>query len=343
MAVMIDVKGLRKDYGRLTALGGVTFQISAGEIVGFLGPNGAGKTTTMKILTGFISPSGGSATVAGFDVVSQSLDVRRRIGYLPENAPIYGEMRVIDYLDFVGRVRAMPEAERVRAIERVAAECDIQDRLYQTVGTLSKGYRQRVGLAQALLHAPPILILDEPTSGLDPNQILAIRNLIRRIGTSRTVILSTHILQEVQATCDRVLILNQGRVVADAPTEQIGTQEAGGTMARVAYAPGTVRLEAKVLKAAIEGIAGVQRVEAQATPEEGVHSFEVLATRDIRGDLFQLAVDRGLKMLELHRESSSLEEVFRRLTLGSTAGQVQQPGQHTGGDQGQQQPKSDQG
>lgn len=314
---MIAVENLSRRYGRFEALKGISFQIDRGEIVGFLGPNGAGKTTTMKILTGFISPTGGRATVDGFDVVGDSLDVRRRLGYLPEAAPIYGEMRVMDYLDFVGRVRGLEQAERASAIDRVAEECDIVDRLQQTVGTLSKGYRQRVGLAQALLHQPPILILDEPTSGLDPNQILAIRNLIRRIGQSRTVILSTHILQEVQATCDRVLILHQGRIVADAPTDQLRSTTVGGTLTRVSFAPGTVRLAASVILEKLSAIAGVSRVTSQQEPEPGADSFEVLADRDVRADLFQLAVDQGLQLVELHRERSTLEEVFRRLTFGS--------------------------
>ncbi|MFZ5480200.1 MAG: ATP-binding cassette domain-containing protein [Myxococcota bacterium] len=315
MPAMIEVSGLSRRYGRFDALKDVSFSVDAGEIVGFLGPNGAGKTTTMKILTGFISPTAGGARVAGFDVVTESLEVRRRIGYLPEAAPVYAEMRVLDYLDFVGRVRGMPQAERVTAIERAAAECDIVDRLHQAVGTLSKGYRQRVGLAQALLHQPPILILDEPTSGLDPNQILAVRNLIRRIGQNRTVILSTHILQEVQATCDRVLILNRGQIVADAPTAEIQSRHAGGTLTKVAYAPGTVRLTDAQLRARIEQVPGVQRVSPQAE-EDGALAYEVLADRDVRPGLFALAVDAGLVLTELAKERSTLEEVFRRLTTG---------------------------
>jgi ABC-2 type transport system ATP-binding protein len=311
---MIEVTDLQKRYGRFDALAGVSFRIDSGEIVGFLGPNGAGKTTTMKILTGFLSPTGGSARVAGFDVVTESLEVRRRIGYLPESAPIYAEMRVIDYLDFIGRVRGMPQAERVTAIGRAAAECDIEDRLHQAVGTLSKGYRQRVGLAQALLHQPPILILDEPTSGLDPNQILAIRNLIRRIGRSRTVILSTHILQEVQATCDRVLILNRGQIVADAPTEQIQSRQAGGALIKLVLGPGSVRLGTPALRALIEAIPGVTRVTDQSAEEPDQQAFEVLAARDVRKEVFDLAVAQGLRVWEMMKERSSLEEVFRRLT-----------------------------
>ncbi len=313
---MIAVEGLRKSFGGFEALKGITFRVPKGGIVGFLGPNGAGKTTAMKILTGFQAPSGGVARVHGFDCVGESLQVRRHIGYLPEAAPVYGDMLVRDYLDFIGRVRGLAEGERARSIARVADECDIADRLGQRVSTLSKGYRQRVGLAQALLHEPPVLILDEPTSGLDPNQILAIRNLIRRIGQSRTVILSTHILQEVQATCDRVLILNHGDLVADAPIDQVRAAIEGGDLFRVTFTEGAVRLAEGAIRAAIEGMPGVQRVALQTAETAGTHPYEVIADRDIRGELFDLAVSRGLRLTDLSRERSSLEEVFRRLTLG---------------------------
>ncbi len=313
MAAMIEVHALSRDYGSFRALKGVSFSVGQGEIVGFLGPNGAGKTTCMKLLTGFVTPTSGRAIVAGLDVVADSLEVRRKLGYLPEAAPVYAEMQVYDYLAFIGRVRGLDAAGRTRAIERVAEECDITDRLYQAIGTLSKGYKQRVGLAQALLHQPPILILDEPTSGLDPNQILAIRNLIRRIGESRTVILSTHILQEVQATCDRVLILNHGEIVADATTAQLQAQQVGGALLKVTYAPGTVRLDPARLADKLGSVVGVQRVSRQQADGDE-QAFEILADRDVRGELFQVAVDNGLRILELQRERSTLEEVFRRLT-----------------------------
>jgi ABC-2 type transport system ATP-binding protein len=314
MAVTIDVRALGKRYGGFHALKDVSFAIGAGEIVGFLGPNGAGKTTTMKVLTGFTSPTSGHATVAGFDIVEQSLEVRRRIGYLPEAAPTYAEMRVLDYLDFVGRVRALGAAERTRAIERAAAECDIVDRLHQVIGTLSKGYRQRVGLAQALLHQPEILVLDEPTSGLDPNQILAIRNLVRRIGAKRTVLLSTHILQEVEATCDRVLILNRGQLVADAPIADVRAARAGGMLVKVSFAPGAVRLSAEAIQGLVAAIPGVVRAAPQAQAEPDTTAIEVVSDRDVRRDLFELACAQGLRLAELARGTSTLEEVFRRLT-----------------------------
>ncbi len=323
---VIDVRDLRRAFagptGPMEALKGITFAIGVGEIVGFLGPNGAGKSTTMKILTGFIPPTSGTARIAGFDVVEDSLEARRRLGYLPESAPSYSEMRVWDYLAFLGRVRGLAAAERESAIERAATECDLTDRLYQVIGTLSKGYKQRVGLAAAILHQPPVLILDEPTSGLDPNQIAVIRDLIRRIGKKRTVILSTHIMQEVQAVCDRVLILNQGTLVADAPTERLAEQTVGGTLQRVTYRAGSVRLDAEAVADRIAAVAGVQRVIPRATQQDDeadAMSFEVLADRDVRPALFSVAVESGLVLLELTREKSTLDEVFRRLTLTDSA------------------------
>lgn len=318
---MIEVGDLRRAFGsrngRVEALGGISFRIGAGEIVGFLGPNGAGKSTTMKILTGFIPPTSGTARIAGFDVVEDSLKAREQLGYLPESAPSYSEMRVWDYLAFIGRIRGLAAAERESAIERAAGECDLTDRLYQVISTLSKGYKQRVGLAAAILHQPPVLILDEPTSGLDPNQIAVIRDLIRRIGEKRTVILSTHIMQEVQAVCDRVLILNQGQLVADAPTERLAEQAIGGTLQRVTYLAGRVVLSAEAVADRIAAVPGVQRVTPRATEQaddERAMSFEVLADRDVRPGLFSVAVDSGLVLLELTREKGTLDEVFRRLT-----------------------------
>lgn len=316
---MIEVSALRRSFGSFEALKGVTFSIGAGEIVGFLGPNGAGKSTTMKILTGFLPPTAGQARIAGFDVVADSIAARRQLGYLPESAPSYAEMRVWDYLEFVARVRGMASAERQTAIERAAAECELTERLYQVIGTLSKGYRQRVGLAAAILHEPRVLILDEPTSGLDPNQIAVIRDLIRRIGARRTVILSTHIMQEVQAVCDRVLILHHGELVADAPTASLAEQSLGGTLQRVTYLCGKVRLAPEAVQAAIEALDGATRVTrraAEASDDADAMRFEVLADRDLRPALFDLAVRSGLVLVELAREQSSLDDVFRRLTAG---------------------------
>ncbi len=310
----IEVDELHKHYGAVHALQGLSFRVQRGEVVGFLGPNGAGKSTAMKILTGFLAPSAGRARIEGFDVLEQPIEARRRMGYLPENAPLYPEMRVGDYLDFIGRVRQLPTFERARAVEKAAERCGIQDRLGQPIGELSKGYRQRTGLAQAMLHDPPILILDEPTTGLDPNQIVEIRNLIRELGRTRTVLLSTHILSEVQATCDRVIILHQGQRVADGPTAEVTTRQQGGQLVQVCFAPGGVALDAGTLERAIQGLPGVQAVRPIQAERAEWHAFEVLAGQDPRVALFRLAVERGVQLVELQRERTNLEEVFRRLT-----------------------------
>ena len=311
------------------ALGGVSFSIRRGEVVGFLGPNGAGKTTTMKILTGYISPSGGRGSVMGMDVVGEPVAVRRHLGYLPEASPVYPEMQVWEYLDFVGRVRGLERAERAAALDRAVARTGLGDRRRQTISTLSKGYRQRVGLAQAILHEPDLLILDEPTSGLDPNQILEIRELIRELGERKTVLLSTHILSEVQATCDRVIIINRGVVVADGPTEEV-TSHGQGDRIHLALAPGEVTLPPADITAALSAVEGVEEVRPVATAEagEGELSFLLRASADVRGALFREVVAMGLTLLELHRERSNLEEVFRRLTGASEQGEGQGAAEH---------------
>ena len=310
----IEVQALQKSYGALQALRGINFSIEHGEVVGFLGPNGAGKSTAMKILTGFLAPSGGRAAIEGHDVLAEPIEARSRLGYLPENAPVYTDMRVGDYLDFVGRVRGLGSAERATAIDKTAGQCGITDRLGQLVGELSKGYRQRVGLAQALLHNPSILILDEPTTGLDPNQIVEIRNLIREIGRSKTVLLSTHILSEVQATCDRVIIIHKGEIAADGPTHEVTVRDQGGRMVRVTYTAGKVAPSKEDITAAVSALPGVERARPMQDEDPKHSSFEILASQDVRPALFQLAVDRGLILLELSEERSNLEEVFRRLT-----------------------------
>ena len=310
----IVVSDLKKSYGAHVALRGINFSIEHGEVVGFLGPNGAGKSTAMKILTGYLSPSAGGASIEGFDVLHEPIQARAAVGYLPESAPLYTDMRVADYLEFVGQVRGLGDAERTSAIARVASLCGITDRLSQTIGTLSKGYRQRVGLAQALLHDPSILILDEPTTGLDPNQIVEIRNLIREIGRKKTVLLSTHILSEVVATCDRVIIIHRGEIAADGPTREVTVRDQGGRLLHVTYTAGKVSLQRERLSALLGGMSGVERV-ATVEEEDTAHlSFELLVARDLRPALFQLAVDEGLVLLELREEKSNLEEVFRRLT-----------------------------
>ena len=319
MPPALHVEDLHKSYGSHVALRGISFSIDEGEVVGFLGPNGAGKSTAMKILTGFLSPSAGRACVRGIETLSDPISAQSHLGYLPENAPIYPDMRVRDYLEYIGRIRGLGRAELARAIERVSHETGIDERLGQQIGNLSKGYRQRVGLAQALLHSPPILILDEPTTGLDPNQIVEIRNLIRDIGRRRTVVLSTHILSEVQATCDRVIIINKGSLVADGATDSVTASTRGGVLLTVVLGAGSVASDTARVQADLEGIEGIQRVSAQEAADPETYAFEVLAESDVRRAIFELAVARGLVLLELARETSNLEEVFRRLTLGTDA------------------------
>lgn len=308
---MIEVKGLSKTYGELEALRDVSFSIKRGEIVGFLGPNGAGKSTTMKILTGYLPQSAGTVTVDGQDVNADSLSVRSRIGYLPESTPLYTEMLVYDYLNYVAQIRAIPKADVHARILETTRMCGLEDRLGQEIGTLSKGYRQRVGLAQALLHKPDILILDEPTSGLDPNQIVEIRNLIKNLGEERTIILSTHNLPEVMATCNRMLIVHNGSLVADGTPADLQAREEENPRVRVVYRgadPGEIDL--------LRSLEGVEAVETGVTVEADAVAFEVSAARgtDVRPALLGLATSQGWDLVELHRLVLDLEGIFRKLT-----------------------------
>ncbi len=308
---MIRVQGLTKRYGPVVALEGVSFEIGRGEVVGFLGPNGAGKTTTMKILTGYLHPDRGGAEVAGHSVLREPLSVKRQIGYLPESTPLYAEMRVDHYLDFAGAVRGIPAAGRKGAIDRVVGACALEGVMKKQVGELSRGYRQRVGLAQALLHDPPILILDEPTSGLDPNQIVEIRGLIARLGREKTILLSTHILPEVRETCRRVLIIHRGRIVADGTPDSLAAGQRDETTLFV-----TVRGAGAA--GALSGIPGVRRVEPLGT-EDGRERLRLRVASDapVEEAVFDAAVARGWKILEMRREIPTLEDVFRRLTTES--------------------------
>ncbi len=310
----IEVRDLRKSYGEHIALRGISFTVEQGEVVGFLGPNGAGKSTAMKIITGYLSPTGGQAFVDGHEVLADPIAAQRLIGYLPEHAPIYLDMRVRDFLQYIGKIRGLGRVERTRSIERVAAQCGITPRLGQQISNLSKGFRQRVGLAQALLHSPPILILDEPTTGLDPNQIVEIRNLIREIGRKRTVILSTHILSEVQATCDRVIIINRGELVADGSTDDVTARTRGGQMLHVVLAPDTVKPDPETVEAGLAAIEGVVRVQKAEVSNRSHMGFELLTDGDRREAIFRFATGHGLLLLELAPERTNLEEVFRRLT-----------------------------
>jgi len=301
---MIQVTGLTKDYGDRRALHSISFDANQGEIVGFLGPNGAGKTTTMRILTGYMPPTDGTAIVAGYDVVEESLEVRKRVGYLPETVPLYTEMTALDYLKFMADLRHIPDSEE-RAYETLEM-VDLQDRANGYIGNFSKGMRQRVGLAQALIHRPEVIILDEPTIGLDPAQVVEIRNVIREIGKDRTVLLSTHILSEAQQICDRVLIINKGQIVAEDTPENLQSRLVGSQ--RVVL---RVRGDSDELPGKIQKLKGVRDVEAKP---DGSVEFEFSAGQDVRPQVAKAVVQAGFDLLEMRPVGLSLEEIFLELT-----------------------------
>jgi ABC-2 type transport system ATP-binding protein len=310
---MIRVEDLSKIYPGTVALDRLTFHVPRGQILGFLGPNGAGKTTTMKILTGYIAPSAGRAEVAGHDVVEESLAVRRRVGYLPENAPLYGEMRVGDYLRFVAGVRDVPAKRRRAAVDAALDACGLGDVRQRTIGHLSKGYRQRVGLAQAMVHDPDLLVLDEPTAGLDPNQLGDVRALIRRLGREKTVVFSSHILQEVEAVATRVVIINKGRLVADDAPAALQARLSGRTRLHVTLAGGAV----EDVRARLAAVAGVTAVAAASAAEGVAAVVEAAPNADVRPEVFRAAVAAGWVLLEMRREAADLEAVFHTVTRGA--------------------------
>jgi ABC-2 type transport system ATP-binding protein len=312
--LMIEVEGLTKNYGPTRAVDNVSFGVRRGEVLGFLGPNGAGKSTTMKMLTCFLAPTAGRAVVAGHDVFDDSLEVRKHVGYLPEDTPIYRDMTVVEFLQFAAELRGMEPGKIGGRIREIGQRCGLSDVAGKLVGELSKGYRQRVGLAQAMLHDPDIVILDEPTSGLDPNQIVEIRSLIKEIGREKTVILSTHILPEVQATCSRVVIISGGKLVADGTPDELRARERGGRYRVVVESNGVAK---DAIRDRLASLAGVTRCEA-ITGEDGSHSFAIDAgsSSDLRKPIFRTAVDNRWTLLELAREAASLEDVFRNLTTG---------------------------
>ena len=312
---MIEVQHLTKRYGRVTAVDDVSFRVERGEILGFLGPNGAGKTTTMRILTGYMPATEGRAMVAGFDVFSQPIEAKRRTGYLPETPPLYPDMTVREYLNFVARIRGVPSAQRKTRVDAAMERTRVGDMADRHCAKLSKGYRQRVGLAQATLHNPEVLILDEPTAGLDPKQIIETRELIKGLAGDHTVILSTHILPEVAQTCQRVVIINKGRVVAvDTPANLTSRLKGAETMyvqIDTAGADG---------RAVLEGVEGVTRVTL-SEQRNGVSAYEVesLPGHDIRRDLARTVVQRGWGLLELRPVRMSLEDIFLHLTTEEPA------------------------
>ena len=307
---MIQVNGLTKDYGARRAIDNLTFDAEQGEIVGFLGPNGAGKTTTMRILTGYMPPTEGTATVAGYDIIDESLEVRKRVGYLPETVPLYNDMTALEYLKFMADLRKIPESEERawETLERV----NLQDRGNSYIGNFSKGMRQRMGLAQALIHRPEVLILDEPTIGLDPAQVVEIRNVIKEIGKDRTVLLSTHILSEAQQMCDRVLIINKGKIVAEDTPENLQSRLVGSQ--RVVL---RVRGDSDYLPVKISKVKGVHDVE---TKPDGSVEFEFSAGQDIRPQVAKAVIHAGYDLLEMRPIGLSLEEIFLELTRDNAAG-----------------------
>ena len=307
---MIEVRELTKSYGTTIAVDHVTFDAHAGEVLGFLGPNGAGKTTTMRILTCYLSADTGSATVAGYDVFEESVEVRKHIGYLPESAPLYADMGVIEYLNFMTQVRNIPKSQRKERIRAVIDTCGLEDVIQKDIGELSKGYRQRVGLAQSLIHDPPILILDEPTSGLDPSQIIEIRNLIKNIGQEKLVLFSTHILPEVSATCSRILIINNGKIVANGTPEELSSQAKGDEIVHI-----TIRGAQETIESQLDALEFVSQWNRVGT-DNGTISYQINAAQgsDAAEALFRVVVENGWSLTELRQESVDLEDVFLNLT-----------------------------
>ena len=312
---MITVTSLSKYYGRQPAVDNISFEVPKGQILGLLGPNGAGKSTTMKMLTGYLAPTSGSISVAGHDVLTNSLALRRSIGYLPENNPLYDEMNVLDHLQFVVRMREIPAARVRDRLRSVIDVCGLEAVLEKNTGQISKGYRQRLGLAQAIVHDPPVLILDEPTSGLDPNQIGEIRQLIKALGSEKTLILSTHILPEVQSTCDRILIMNQGKLVADGSPDELAARAGGEEIIRIQLKGQPSDCREKLLNIPV-----VARVDVVESGEAGVTKLLIAGQDGAEGDLRELVYGviraEDWPLLELYRQRLSLEDIFKQLTLG---------------------------
>ena len=316
---MIKVEGLTKRYARNVAVDHISFQVEKGQIVGFLGPNGAGKTTTMRMLTCFMPPTDGTAEVAGFDVAESPMEVKRRIGYLPESPPVYPEMEVIEYLNFVGRIKGMDKASLAARIDEVMEKCAITDKRTVEIGKLSKGYRQRVGLAQAIIHNPDVLILDEPTAGLDPEQIIHVRDLIKALAGNHTIILSTHILPEVEQTCERVIIIAKGKLVATDTVANLTSRLRGCETVAVEVMPangaGDPAQFSQSVQRKLEQVSGVSRVLQRESKDGRVHlTVESLQGRAIRPELARAVVENGWSLNELHAVGLSLEEIFLQLT-----------------------------
>jgi len=312
---MIKVEGLTKRYARTVAVNDISFDVDKGQIVGFLGPNGAGKTTTMRILTGFLPATAGKANVAGFDVQESPMEVKRRIGYLPETPPLYPEMEVAEYLEFAGQLKGISKSDIKRRADDAIGRCSLGDVRDKLIGKLSKGYRQRVGIAQAIIHNPDVLILDEPTSGLDPKQIIEIRELLRALAGEHTIILSTHILSEVEHSCERVIIISQGRLVAQDSVSNLTNRLRGSEAVSVEVEPAGGSPGAGEVQQRLEQVSGVSRVMMKDS-RDGRLVFEVesLQGRHIRADLARSVVNAGWNLNELRPVGLSLEDIFLQLT-----------------------------
>ncbi len=323
---MIKVEGLTKRYARTVAVDNISFEVEKGEIVGFLGPNGAGKTTTMRVLTCFLPPTAGKATVAGFDVLENPMDVKKRIGYLPETPPLYPEMEIEEYLKFVGRLKGIPSGAVKSRVNEVMERCAVADMRHRLISKLSKGYRQRVGLAQAIIHNPDVLILDEPTSGLDPQQIIHTRELIRSLSGDHTIILSTHILSEVEHSCERVIIISSGRLVAIDSVMNLTNRLRGSQAVAVELEAVDGRPNPNDVQQRLEQVPGVSRVLMKES-RSGRLIFEVegLQGRHIRSDLARAVVNAGWNLNELRSLGFSLEEIFLQLTASEQRDKAPEP------------------
>jgi ABC-2 type transport system ATP-binding protein len=315
---VIEARGITKRYGDTLAVDDVSFRVERGEIVGFLGPNGAGKSTTMKVLTCFLAPTAGTAEIAGHDILDDPLAARAAIGYLPENTPLYTDMAVLDFLAYMARLQGVDPDKVATRVDEVVRLCDVSPMAHKDIGELSKGYRQRVGLAQALLHDPPVLILDEPTSGLDPAQIVEIRALIRRISEQKAILLSTHILPEAQNTCDRILIINRGKLVGEGTPGELLNRATQSEEYSVTFegAP------SGSLRESLRNLSGVQSVDEQQVSGNTRYRLTATPGSELRKEIFALAVSQNLNLLELNKTATTLEDVFLRLTSSDPASEA---------------------
>ena len=308
---MIRVESLTKYFNDLCAVDQISFDISKGEIMGLLGPNGAGKTTTLQILTGFLRPTSGSIRVKDYSIDEDSLQIKKLLGYLPESAPLYHDMLVYDYLNYVANIRRIDSSKKISRIRHLADLCSIREVMHKTINELSKGFKQRVGLAHAMMDDPEILVLDEPTSGLDPNQIIEIRDIIKQIGKEKTVILSTHILSEAEATCDRIVIINKGKIVANDSTQALKQSASGNNLISISLQ----NAELESVKQQLTSISGISDI-LQVSDDNGILNLELtcMSAADIRGDIYKKVRQTDWILLEMHQETQTLENIFRELT-----------------------------